>query len=495
MHKFILIILSVCVFASTFYFVLPKEVSISISNLQHLILSENYSGNRIQLLIPKKDDFVIAQAKINYRFDEGFNYFTKQISTSQNGFEVIIDTPEDAEFIEYYFNLTIDGKNAIYPQGSTLNLNLVPAKFSKNNPDLIHNPPTFEELVKNEKYNFKLNVDNSLPTSDVVLYYTSDGQNYFNRSMQFKEKDFEVEITIPKDINQFSYHFEIQHSENKIIFPDEFEFNVHNESLQAKYNNSEIQEIINQINEYSRHQNEKILFAFSDLNGEEFGLRENELVGALSTIKTFVMIETYNQLNSGRIKKTDFVSRYGFSGTVDYALKQMMHYSNNSATGALIHKVGGVGNINRTIKYLLGDKALSYIDHTPLFYSVEGFRRHNVTTASEQLKIMQLLYEGKIFNKKVSDEMIVLMEGCADYFNVRSIPGIQKLSMKTGYQPGQAYGLSGVVTTNAGKYAFSIYTDDFAGARANRLAIRNVLSIINNYFLQKGKTSSIFATN
>lgn len=240
-------------------------------------------------------------------------------------------------------------------------------------------------------------------------------------------------------------------------------------------------EIESAIAKYESTNNENVYLYFED-ESRSYSHRAEEVTRSASTIKITVMMEVYRQLESGQLLPSTYVSRYSFSGTVDSALKAMMHSSNNSATGALIKAVGGTDAVNTTIDLYLGENAITTLHHTPGFYSEAGAVKQNVTTAREQVRLIELLDAGMIVTPEHSKQMLELMSGTRDYFGIRSINGIESIAFKTGYFPNYLYGLTGQVNQSTGEsYRFSIYLEDWDNNRAKWSGMRELLTLLEEY--------------
>jgi len=242
-----------------------------------------------------------------------------------------------------------------------------------------------------------------------------------------------------------------------------------------------VEEIELLLNQYELVNAEQLHY-FLQTDSTELANRPGQAVRSASLIKITVMMEVYRQIHEGELSFDDYVQRYAFAGTVEQALDAMMHFSNNSATGALIQAVGGTDAVNATIDNYLGTDAVTTLHHTPGFYSEAGASKNNVTTVQEQVELMQLLEDGKIVSPWRSKQMLQLMRGTRDYFGIRSIDDTDTVAFKTGYFPSYLYGLTGSVAQFGGKtYRFSIILEDWDKNSAKWSGIREVLLLLDEY--------------
>lgn len=236
---------------------------------------------------------------------------------------------------------------------------------------------------------------------------------------------------------------------------------------------SEIDEIQAALLQFAQERNLDIYLAYDDLKGNTILINSAEITSGLSTIKFYIMLEVYKQLEEGKISKNDRVAKYGFSGTVEEALKDMMVYSSNEASGALILKVGEE-NINNTLRKYLGESTQSIVTHTP-GYPEGGY---NLVTADDQIKLLKMLCNDEILSN-YKREIMNLMLQCEDYFGVKRIPGVDTIAMKTGYNPPTEYGIIGIIKAkNENSFLVSIhlYGKNNTGIDADNIS--NILKIL-----------------
>jgi hypothetical protein len=452
-----------------------KEFSIVVAN-------DPISGSRIKFTLQNNTEETYERGEIYYKDDFSQDFRIKELAKQEKTYEVKVDTYEGATNLEYYL-IFYNGENTSkFPANSSKNLALNQSGTVNEKVNFSHIPTSFEDVV--EQIDMDLTVDDNFPTKGVNIVYKIDAGELKIKNLVYDDT-YSTKLHIAENFSEISYYFEIEQGDRKVRFPGDYNFGIRDNSS-LNYDTDVENDLIKAINEYAVSSNEKVYMTFDDLGSEYIEIRGGEQVGTLSVIKLWVMIETYRQLDAGIISKTDFVSRYGYSGTVSSALNSMMHYSNNEATGSLIAKVG-ITNINNTIKEYLGVDAVTTIDHTPGYSDGGLYGGFNVTTTNEQVEILKKLYRGEVVSAEKSEEMINLMKGCSDYFGVKNISGINEIAMKTGYYPGRVYGLSGIVYSDYGDYAFSVFTGDWNGLASKHGVMSDILSIIQEYFEGSGK--------
>ncbi len=233
-----------------------------------------------------------------------------------------------------------------------------------------------------------------------------------------------------------------------------------------------------QINTYIT---DKKLYMLLQLQGEDevWSVHADEVNNGLSTIKMYIMVAVYEQLNQAKLKLDSKVSRYGYSGTVAEALEEMIQNSNNEAAGALGLAVGGPKTINTVLKALLGSDIKSYYSHTPAY--MEG--GYNKVTMQDEAALMKLIAEEKAVSANSSQDMLALMEGTSDYFNLQTIPGLTYISQKTGYSEPLQYGVVANVKVSSGKsYVLALQIWSKNNKSISKENLRDIIAMITDYY-------------
>lgn len=159
-----------------------------------------------------------------------------------------------------------------------------------------------------------------------------------------------------------------------------------------------------------------------DRYGNEIKYNENNLFETASCIKTFILVEYFKQLYEGKISKDDYFEyteddnipglNSGIIKNFDYGLKfrskdyavLMITESDNIASNKLINYLG-IDSINKTIKEL-GFK------NTQLLHEINipKYLKCATTTPYEYARLFEMLYDGKIINKKVSNDCLDILK-------------------------------------------------------------------------------------
>ena len=159
-----------------------------------------------------------------------------------------------------------------------------------------------------------------------------------------------------------------------------------------------------------------------DMYGNEIKYNENNLFETASCIKTFILVEYFKQLYEGKISKDDYFEyteddnipglNSGIIKNFDYGLKfrskdyavLMITESDNIASNKLINYLG-IDSINKTIKEL-GFK------NTQLLHEINipKYLKLATTTPYEYARLFEMLYDGKIINKKVSNDCLDILK-------------------------------------------------------------------------------------
>jgi hypothetical protein len=275
------------------------------------------------------------------------------------------------------------------------------------------------------------------------------------------------EVTLPLDATQDSFNLSLLPRTNRLTYSIKVQ---DEDGTVTRYPDDKIiintryfEDLTGAISVLEQQSGDKIHISLLDSYGNEFHHKADEVIGVLSLIKVPVMVETFNQIDQGKIAMTDQVSRYGYTGTVESALQDMIHVSSNEATGALIQHVGGIEPINTTIQNLLGDPETPlYLDHTPGYGTAENWKRYNEMNTMHMAKLTQMIHNGEVINQEYSRAMLDLMEGTDDYLNIADSKGLKSIKQKTGYYPPIMYGVTGVIETDWGEeYTVAIMIDNW----------------------------------
>lgn len=434
------------------------------------------AGGRLLFNLSVKHVNNIEEVRLNFKMKNG-EYKSVKLDLNNDKYEGKIQTEEGSTELEYFFEIKTNKNSLRYPEDNDLKETLVLA----DNATLLKNK--FEQTItpfETEKPVLTLNMNDSFPITNVKLLYKVDTATEFTAVPIEYDNGYSVTLE-SAPTTSLEYYFVINSGGKDIEYPDNFKLVLRRDK---KSDDIFADSLMKNVEDYAKREGENIRFTINDLKGTTTSYKGNEKVITLSVIKFWVMVETFNQLNQGKIDKSSGVARYGYVGTVQSGLNDMMINSNNAATGSLILKVGGVVPVDNTIYQYLGKNAVTKLVYTPGYTEPSPVKGTNEMTTDELALAMELLYNKKLVSESASTEMMALMEKCADYFSVKSIPGIRKIYMKTGYNPNEHFALGGIVATDKGDYGFGIFTEDPSG-RSSTTIVKNVLAMIQAYYLAK----------
>ena len=245
--------------------------------------------------------------------------------------------------------------------------------------------------------------------------------------------------------------------------------------------------------------------------GEAFEVDGDTRFPTASTIKFPVLISWMYEYSEGKVDFDDTIiltdeDKVGGSGTlqdttgeVEVSLKEaidlMMRISDNTATNIVIDSQGTTFDerlltINNRIKSLGANK-------TELMNRLMGFStkkktpdslRYGVgyTTPNDMVKLLKLVYEGKIVNRDISDRIIEIMKKCKSTRMIpKYLPEGTVVSHKSGAVDDSKSDV-GIVFSLGGDYTVAFYTDKLVDKRWSKdneghLLIANISKIIYDH--------------
>ena len=164
--------------------------------------------------------------------------------------------------------------------------------------------------------------------------------------------------------------------------------------------------------------------------GENFAVNGDVKFPTASLIKVAVMVEVYNQIAEGKLRRDIEVALHdsdkagdetvplnmlhdGVRLTVSDLLNLMIAYSDNTATNLLVRLVGAAGVDRRMAAYGLVNTKIfrpTFRDgHADVFPELEKEFGLGMTTPRESAKLMELIATGKIVSRAVCDEMLAIL--------------------------------------------------------------------------------------
>lgn len=226
----------------------------------------------------------------------------------------------------------------------------------------------------------------------------------------------------------------------------------------------------------------KVAIAVKHLTTNQgYTLNGDEVMPTASLIKFPILIEVYWQVEEGKVKLTDMVTlresdkvpgsgilTYHFSEGATFPLKDccrlMIAYSDNTATNLVLDKIGipstnkrmealGCPNTRINAKVFLGSKTSIDPERTKKY----GL---GSTTASEMVKLLDLVYHGKVVTKEACKEMLDHLKKCEDKDNFpRLLPEKTVVAHKTGAVTGVRTD-AGIIYTPGGPVALCVLTEN-----------------------------------
>ena len=190
-----------------------------------------------------------------------------------------------------------------------------------------------------------------------------------------------------------------------------------------------------------------------------------------STIKIFIIIEAYNQINNGIIFRDNTIiledkMKVGGAGilssypnnieiSIDDLLYLMMTESDNTATNILID-ILDIDNINNMIKNLsLKNSSLNrkMMDFNAIKNGID-----NYTSVLDLSTVLEKLYKNSCINEEYDNLILNIMKNCTNKTKISDkLPTGIEVSHKTGELDGVEND-AGIVFTPYGNYILSILT-------------------------------------
>jgi beta-lactamase class A len=261
----------------------------------------------------------------------------------------------------------------------------------------------------------------------------------------------------------------------------------------------------------------KVAIAVKHLeNNQAWTLTGDEPMPTASLIKFPVMIELYWQVLEGKLKLSDMVTlrdadkvpgsgilKYHFSEGATFSLKDccrlMIAYSDNTATNMVLDKIGipstnkrmdtlGCPNTRINAKVFLGSKTSIDPERTKKF----GL---GSTTASEMIKLLDLVHHGKVVSKEACKEMLEHLKNCQDKdMFPRLLPDGTVVAHKTG-AVSNAKTDAGIIYSPAGPIAVCVLTNENTDQRwrsdnAGHLLCARVAREAYDYFVNSAKKNA-----
>jgi beta-lactamase class A len=187
--------------------------------------------------------------------------------------------------------------------------------------------------------------------------------------------------------------------------------------------------------------------------GESYALNADEPLATASLIKFPVMVETYFQVQEGKVRLSDLCQLHqgdkvpgsgiltshfspGASFPLRDAVRLMIVYSDNTATNLVLDHIGIPSTAKRMEALGLPNTKIHskvYRRDTSAFPERSKQFGLGSTTANEMIKLLTLLHEGKLVSAEASKEMLEHLKKCEDPDKFpRFLPRGSMVAMKTG---------------------------------------------------------------
>lgn len=228
--------------------------------------------------------------------------------------------------------------------------------------------------------------------------------------------------------------------------------------------------------------------AIEDLTtGRKLLLRENEVFPQASCIKIAVLAELYRQAQQGKLKLTD-VYKVNASdlvadsrilngltpGVTQLTLRDLATMvsavSDNSAANILIDRIG-MENVNSLLDSL-------GLTHTRLRRKMMDLKaasegRENISTPSDMMTLLESIYQGKVLNKPLADDLFNILSIRKNSWIPRDLPEDLKVADKDGELEGVRTNL-GIVFLEHRPYILCIMTTYLRRERDGEEAISKI---------------------
>lgn len=241
---------------------------------------------------------------------------------------------------------------------------------------------------------------------------------------------------------------------------------------------------------------------------ESFFHRADEPMPTASLIKLPVMVEVYRQAHDGKLKLTDPITlknsdkvpgsglltthfSEGATFPVVDAVRLMIAFSDNTATNLIVDKIGLPATATRmeTLGFP-NTKLHSKVFKREMSVFPERSEKFGLgsTTASEMVRLLELLHNGKLVSEEASKAMLEHLKKCDDKDKFpRFLPPGTVIAHKTG-SVNEARTDAGIIFSQSGLIALCVltaknedtsWTADNAGNRLCATVAREVFNHFN----------------
>ncbi len=223
--------------------------------------------------------------------------------------------------------------------------------------------------------------------------------------------------------------------------------------------------------------------------GERYYLNEDKTFETASLYKLWVMATVFNQIQNGKLKETDILSKdvselnkdFNIAsesaelteGTITWpvqnAIEQMIIISDNYSALLLTERIG-LSNV------------AAFLENNGFLQSKAGTDNNNpISTASDMALFWEKLYGGQLANKAYTDKMLDLLKRQSLGGKIpKNLPQDTVIAHKTGELGGISHD-AGIVYTDKGNYIIVIMSETSKPLDANE-NIANISKEVYGYF-------------
>lgn len=264
------------------------------------------------------------------------------------------------------------------------------------------------------------------------------------------------------------------------------------------------------INDVDRQLDGVMGVAVLDLtSGDQYLLHADEVLPQASSIKIALLAELYHQeqqseqgiANKAKLtdlytmRESDLVPDSFIMGGLTPGVTRITNrdlatmvvaVSDNSATNVLIDRLG-MDNVN----VLMDSLGLKNTRLRRKMMDLEAAKqgRENVSTPHDMMTLLQLIYGGKVFNPKLTEDFLKVLSTPKESALRRGLPDDVRAASK----PGELEGVrtdSGIVWAQNRPFVLCVMTTYLSDPKAGEAAITRITRASYDYFDRVGRASS-----
>lgn len=257
--------------------------------------------------------------------------------------------------------------------------------------------------------------------------------------------------------------------------------------------NKDEEDLVQELNEYLETKKGTYgIYVYELDSGNSFGINEEIVFPAASTVKVPLLMAVYKDIENGTISKEEEIvytsadyeegtgsiqyTKVGEKWTVQELAKRMMKQSDNIAKNMFL-RVLGFKNVQNYI--------------TGLGVKNVDMSMNNTTTPKDAGMLLTLVYKNKVVDEELSDEMINLMvETDFERRLPRYLEGV-RVPHKIGTWAG-AISDTGIVFLDGRPYTISVYSKGIQNVEDAENVIATISKKVYDYELEKSKKTKGF---